>query len=101
MQQITPTHADLGAEDYDLIREEIHQSAEAARARMDDRTRIICKSRNGFMGRNLAYMRTPYRRGPLKRLAAAIENAWAMIWAMAVCYGEALGLIEKEEPEHE
>lgn len=97
--------APLSAEAYNQIREEIHRSAEAARTRMDDRTRIICKSRNGFMGRSLAYMRTPYKRGPLQRLAAALENAWAMLWAIWHCWpemGETLGMwvdLRKEREE--
>ena len=91
--------APLSAEAYDAIREEIHRSADAARARMANPARIICDSRNGLMDRNLKYMRTPYKRSPLQRLAAALENVWAMLWAMAVCYGEALGLIEEEGEE--
>lgn len=91
------TTAQLDVADYDAIRDEIHRTTEAARARMANPTRIICESRNGLMGRNLEYMRTPYKRSPLKRLADALENAWAMLWAMTVCYGEALGLIEEAE----
>lgn len=96
MSQIVPIP--LTADAYTAIQEEIHRTADAARARMDDRTRIICRSRNGFMGRNLAYMRTPYKRGLLERLAGAIEDAWAMLWAMVHCLpemGEHLGLWER------
>lgn len=94
MNHITAT-APLSADVYKKIHDEIHQSAAEALDRMDDRTRVICRSRNRLLGKSLADMRTPYHRGPLKRLLDAIGDAWALLYGMVVVYSEMLGLIEE------
>lgn len=96
--QTCPTES-LNAASYDMIREEIHRATADALDRMDDRTKIICRSRNRLLARQSAEMnrRSNRRRGPLRRFWGHLVDAYAMAWAMVVCYGEALGLIERED----
>lgn len=67
---------------------------------MDERTAVICGSRNRMLGEKLELVRDMVfgRRGILKRAARMIENAWAMLWAVGHCWveiGEGLGLWER------
>ncbi len=69
---------------------------------MDDRTKVICRSRNRMLGRSLAELNEAAfgRRGILKRAARLVENAWAMLWAVGHCWaeiGEAMGLWVRED----
>lgn len=66
---------------------------------MDDRTRLICRSRNGFAGRRLAEIRRMLddKQGPLRRAIRAVQDAWGVLWAITAggCWvemGERLGL---------
>lgn len=66
---------------------------------MDDRTRVICRSRNGFAGRRLAEISRMVHadKGPIRKGVCAVQNAWAMLWAVTAggCWvemGERLGL---------
>lgn len=69
---------------------------------MDDRTKVICRSRNRMLSRSLAELNEAAfgHRGLLKRAAQLFENAWAMLWAVGHCWaeiGEAMGLWERED----
>lgn len=80
-----------------VIRGQIEGSGAAP---MDDRTRVICRSRNNLLADRLRWLETPLCRGPVKRALDALENAWAMIWAIGHCWpemGERLGLWERIE----
>lgn len=104
MMQSIAIVSDMCTADYDLLRDEIHRSAEAARDRMDDRTKVICRSRNRLMGARLDELKESVfgRRSPVKRALRAVENVWAMIWAICHCWrdmGENAGLWVDERKE--
>lgn len=96
--QTIPTEP-LSAANYELIRDEIHRATADALDRMDDRTKIICRSRNRLLARQSAELnrRSNRRRGPLRRFWGHLVDAYAMAWAMVVCYGEALHLWVRED----
>ena len=75
---------------------------------MDDRTMVICRSRNRLLGESLTRVRDMAcgRRGLAKRILNGIETAWAFVWAVTfggvwVEIGETLGLWERIEEDED
>lgn len=77
---------------------------------MDDRTKVICKSRNRYAGKSLKAIREMVngKCGIGTRIARGIETVWAFVWAVTfggvwIEMGERLGLwerIEDDEDQH-
>ena len=73
---------------------------------MDDRTKLICRSRDRYAGKSLKAIREMVngKRGIVKRIMGGIETAWAFVWAVTIGgvwveMGERLGLWERIEDE--
>jgi hypothetical protein len=91
--------APLSARAYNLIRAEVQRTGEPAHDGMDDRTKVICHSRDWLRGRELQRItrRLSHKHRPLWRALDAVATAWGMLWAITVggCWiemGERLGL---------
>lgn len=77
---------------------------------MDDRTKVICRSRNKFLKEHLDDIHDMVfgRRGIAERIRRGAENVWAMLWALTfggmwIEIGERLGLwerIDDDEDQH-
>ena len=72
--------------------------------RMDERTALICHSRDRLRAKMLKQVTAPKRRGLVRRVMDAIELAWAYAWALTfgmvwVEIGERLGLWERIDDE--
>ena len=71
---------------------------------MDDRTKLICKSRDRYAGKRLKAIHEMVcgKRGMMHRIARGVETVWAFVWAVTIGgvwieMGERLGLWEKIE----
>lgn len=72
-----------------VVKEEVkRQRAESERAQVVEASRdrlLACKSAE-------VERRLNHRRGLFRWLCDRLEDAWALAWAMIICYGEALHL---------
>lgn len=75
---------------------------------MDDRTKVICHSRDRLRAQLLRAIVNPPRRSLMWKVKDAVEMAWAFVWALTfggvwVEMGERLGLwerVDNEEDQH-